>query len=324
MKVLFVSSGKEDGSPGPIVKAQAASIQEMGIFASHFTVKRKGFYGYLLAFRQLSSLLKREKFDIIHAHYGLTGVISLLARSKEKLVVSFMGDDIVGSRKQDGSITKFSLIVARINKWLASRFYDFSIVKSPEMSNKLRISYSMVIPNGVNTGIFNHVDREVARRKLNIPLNSKVTLFLSNPARSEKNYPLACNAVQLLKDMDVNLLTVTDKMHGELADYYNAADVLLLSSFHEGSPNVIKEAMACNCPIVSTNVGDVEWVFGNTEGCYLASFDPVDFAEKLKLALTFAHEKGRTQGRERIIELGLDSANIAWRIIQVYKKVLEE
>jgi teichuronic acid biosynthesis glycosyltransferase TuaC len=108
----------------------------------------------------------------------------------------------------------------------------------------------------------------------------------------------------------------------ELKYFYSAADLLLLTSFHEGSPNVIKEAMACNCPIVSTNVGDVPEVIGKTEGCFLASFDPIDVAEKMRFALEFAQTKGRTNGRQRIIELGLDSETVSAKIIEVYNKVL--
>src|SRR5690606_30979119 len=96
----------------------------------------------------------------------------------------------------------------------------------------------------------------------------------------------------------------------------------VLTSFMEGSPNVVKEAMACNCPIVATDVGDVKWVLGETEGCYIASFDPSDFAEKIKSALAFARQKGRTNGGQRITELGLDSETIAQRVLHVYKQVI--
>ena len=104
--------------------------------------------------------------------------------------------------------------------------------------------------------------------------------------------------------------------------YYNAADLLLLTSKHEGSPNIIKEAMACNCPVVSTDVGDVRWVIGNTKGCYITSSNPVGVAQKVMLALEFSEKNSRTKGRERIMELGLDSDTIAAKIIAVYKKVL--
>src|SRR4030042_4531165 len=102
--------------------------------------------------------------------------------------------------------------------------------------------------------------------------------------------------------------------------YLNAADVLLLTSFHEGSPNVIKEAMACNCPVVSTDVGDVRWVVGNTSGYYISSFDPGELAEKIKLAIVFREKHRQTNGRDRISELGLDSETVAKKIIDVYKK----
>ena len=102
----------------------------------------------------------------------------------------------------------------------------------------------------------------------------------------------------------------------------NASDCVLLTSFSEGSPQFIKEAMACNCPIVTTNIGDVNWVLGNTDGCYLTSFKPEDVAEKIILAIEFRETHGHTRGRERIIELGLDSETIAGKIISVYNEVL--
>ena len=101
--------------------------------------------------------------------------------------------------------------------------------------------------------------------------------------------------------------------------YLNAADVLLLTSKWEGSPNILKEAMACNCPIVSTDVGDVKWLLGDLEGHYLSSFDAVDFSKKIKQAFIFGK---RTCGRKRIYELGLDSENIADRIITIYNMVI--
>jgi teichuronic acid biosynthesis glycosyltransferase TuaC len=92
-----------------------------------------------------------------------------------------------------------------------------------------------------------------------------------------------------------------------------------LTSLHEGSPNIIKEAMACNCPIVSTDVGDVRDVVSGTEGCYVTTYDPEDIAEKLKSALQF---NKRTAGREKIQHL--DSNIIAHKIISIYKTILTD
>lgn len=102
----------------------------------------------------------------------------------------------------------------------------------------------------------------------------------------------------------------------------NASDVVVLTSLWEGSPNVIKEAMACNRPIICTNVGDVSLVFGNTLGCYLISFDPKDVVSKLTMALSFSEKHDKTNGRRRIFELGLDSKTVANRIINIYQSIL--
>jgi teichuronic acid biosynthesis glycosyltransferase TuaC len=85
---------------------------------------------------------------------------------------------------------------------------------------------------------------------------------------------------------------------------------------HEGSPNVIKEAMACNCPIVSTDVGDVKEVIGETEGCFISSFEAKDIATKLQLAINF----GRTKGRQNISKL--ESHKIAKEIEKIYQQTV--
>jgi len=101
----------------------------------------------------------------------------------------------------------------------------------------------------------------------------------------------------------------------------NAADLLLSTSLWEGSPNIIKEAMACNCPIVSTDVGDVKWLLDGVEGCFITTNDPNDIANKIRKALDI---KGKTKGREKLISLGLDSKNIAKKIVSVYEEVMRE
>ena len=83
---------------------------------------------------------------------------------------------------------------------------------------------------------------------------------------------------------------------------------------------MVKEAMACGTPIVSVDVGDVKEVIGETAGCYIAERNADDIAEKIKMALAF---RGKTEGRQRIVELGLDNNQIAKRIIDIYKQCLK-
>lgn len=323
MKVLFVSSSNNKNGIGPIVKMQGDSLNSQGILIDYFGINRGGFRGYLKARNLLVGNLRGNNFDIIHAHYGLSAIVALLARKKEKLIVSFMGDDIVGSNRSDGSIKKTSLLIAWLNILFSKWFYSHSIVKSEQMLNKMNHNKVSLIPNGVNTDVFYPGDKTLARKKLALDPELKLVIFVSDPSREEKNYLLADKAVKLLNDPKTLLVPVFNCDHENLPDYYNAADVLIMTSFHEGSPNVIKEAMACNCPIVSTDVGDVRLVFGDTKGCFISSLDPADFSEKIKLAIDFSKRDGQTKGRERIIELGLDSETIAKRIIDIYEKVLK-
>jgi len=322
LKVLFVSSANFNGSPSPIVSSQGKSLQNVGIEIEHFAIRRKGFIGYILESFRLRNFLRISDYDILHAHYGISALGTLLARREEKLVVSFMGDDLIGSNSKDGRVTNRSILLAKFNSFIARWFYDYSIVKSKEMFLFLRPFKASIIPNGVDISIFKPVNKSKARDVLGLGSVEQIVIFVSDISRSEKNYKLAYEAVKLVANQKIKLIPVSDVSQNRLPNYYNAADVLLLTSYHEGSPNVIKEAMACNCPIVSTDVGDVKWVLGDTEGCYIASLDPEDYAEKIKLALEFSSKKGRTNGCNRIIKLGLDSETIAQKIIEVYRKVL--
>ena len=142
---------------------------------------------------------------------------------------------------------------------------------------------------------------------------------MADPARYEKNYELALAAFQVLQENfrdAIELKVVYGIEHQQVLYYLNAADVVLLTSRWEGSPNVIKESMACNVPIVSTRVGDVAEIIQNTSGCFLADSLSEDLAEKLKSAFAF---DGRTNGRNNITHL--DSKLIAKNIISIYDSV---
>lgn len=305
MKVFFVSSGKS-GSVGEVVKNQGESLVKAGIDVDYFVIK-PGFSGYVKAIPKIRKAYKNGNYDLAHAHYSLSAFAASMAGSFP-LVVSLMGSDAY--------ISWFFRIVARLfykQRWGAT------IVKTRKMKEILKMDAALIIPNGVDTNRFKPFSKESARNHLGYPMNKKLIVFISVPNRPEKNLSLARQAVKELKDDNIELMHVYNVSNFEIPYYLNAADSLLLTSKWEGSVNVIKEAMACNCPIVATDVGDIRWVLGNTEGCYISSFDPADVADKIKIALAFGK---RTEGRKRIMELGLDSETGAEKIIDVYKRVL--
>ncbi len=306
MKVLFVCSGNPEFGISPIVRNQGESLRNNGVELDYFTIKGKGFKGYLKNVLMLKSFLKSNKYDIIHAHYSLSAIVASLAGAKP-LIVSLMGSDI-----------QARLFWRLIIKLLSKTHWKAIIVKSERMRKQIGISDALVIPNGVDFEKFKPIKKNIAKRKIKFN-EKKHIIFVSNPERYEKNFQLSKTAYNLFDIKNAELNIVHDVDHDLMPYYYSGADVLVVTSLWEGSPNVIKEAMACNCPIVSTDVGDVKEVIGNTEGCYITSLDPKDVAEKIKMVLAFGK---MTNGRERIIKLGLDSDEIAKKIIDVYKEVL--
>lgn len=320
MKVLFVSSGNSKWGISPIVKNQGDSLINKGLNIDFFTIKGKGVIGYLKHIRSLSKKLKTKNYDIIHAHYGLTGIVSYFAKRKEKLIISFMGADILYKEDRNRRKNLKAIWLTKLNKYLAKKSYDFIIIKSDEMASKLNnIELKAVLPNGVNFNTFFPIDMTLARAQLNLNKNDKIVLFASDPERREKNYGLIKQSIEIINDPLVKVICAYNKSQRELNLYYNAADVLVLSSHFEGSPNVIKEAMACNCPVVSTDVGDVRTIIGNTRGCYIAQSNPKDFASKIKMAICSGQ---RTDGRKNVSHM--KSELIAERLIAIYKRLLTD
>lgn len=289
-----------------------------------YPISGKSFFSYISNRRRLRKLVNEHKIDIVHAHYSLSGLTAILAFSGKPVVLSLMGSDILGEHITQKKITFKSKIVVLITRFV-QHFVGAIIVKSDNIYDRVsRKSITSIIPNGVDLDVFKQTDKLRARKLLGIPPDKKIILFLANPESKWKNFRLAEEAVQLLNVTGVALLTPYPVPHDEVPLYLNAADVFISTSFMEGSSNVIKEAMACNCPLVVTDVGDASLVLGDTPGCYITGFQPDEVAAKLLMAIRFAEEKNRTFGRDRIIHLGLDAGSVAKKIIEVYDGLLQK
>ena len=307
MKVLFVCSGNKNDGPSDVVKNQYESLVNIGIQVDIYTILGKGVLGYLKNIRPLRNKLKKENYDLIHAHYSLSGIIASLAEAKP-LIVSLMGSDA----HIKGLLKKITLKFQK--KW------DVTILKSKDMQEHLQLESFNILPNGVDTKRFCPIPKNDARNQLNLDLENKLLVFIANPNREEKNFKLAQDAMNLIKTKNVKLIPVYNTPNEKIPLYLNAADMLVVSSKYEGSVNVVKEAMACNTPIVSTNVGDVQKNISGLQSCLISENNPVDFAAKIDEVLLLEH---RSNGRDRIFELKLDSVSVANKLKEIYKNSSE-
>lgn len=332
MKILFISSGNaRHVDVSPFITAQGKSLINLGHHVDFYPLRGKGLFGYLKNVAPLREVIGKKGYDVLHAHYSLSGIIAYFAGKQAKrytgqsrgatkpapgpkIVVSLLGSDINGKGYRRFMLRRLSYM------------WDAIIVKSQEMKTKLGLENVDLIPNGVDLDAFIELNSASCRADLHLKQEKKYILFAADPQRQVKNFPLAQAAhAHLIADSPdftpdkCELVTLGATRHELIPKYINACDVLLLTSLWEGSPNIIKEAMACNCPIVSTKVGDVEWLFGDLEGCYLAEADPTDVAQKLHEAL---EHQTKTAGRDRIFELGLDSGSVATRLVELYETVV--
>jgi teichuronic acid biosynthesis glycosyltransferase TuaC len=307
IKILFVRSGNK--GQHPITQNQGQSLVDAGCVVTYFDVVGKGLFGYLSNIPRLRKQIKSDSPDVIHGHYSLCGFLSSLAFSGVPVVVSLMGSDVITSNH-------YYRILLRI---FGRLFWKKVIVKSDEMYHRLGIDEAMIVPNGVTKKDFFFIDKSTARKKLGWPENDLIALFASDPKRKEKNYDLFRRALLLLKEqgMDIQEKHLFNLSKSEMMLYYNAANVLVLTSFHEGSPNVIKEAMFCHCPFVSVPAGDVAHWTKLTEGNVLVDYNDQQLANAIKSVTTMDYKVVNTQAIE-----DLDSELIAGKLKSMYIRLL--
>ncbi|MBT7995296.1 MAG: glycosyltransferase family 4 protein [Bacteroidetes bacterium] len=316
MKVLFVSSGNSKTGMISFVKSQGESLLQNNISLEYFSIIGKGFSGYFKNARILKKHLKQNHYNIIHAHYALSAWVALFASRKIPIVVSYMGSDTYGSYNKNGKL-KWKSLLNIMNAFLLQPFVNKIIVKSQNLSKYVLFKSKMhIVPNGVNLSKFSTLNSASSLKERK---SEKNILFLANTINSRKNFRLLKEAMILINNPNYKVISPYPLDHNQVQEFYNNADVFVLTSFNEGSPNVIKEAMACNCPIVATDVGDIRWLFGETEGCFITSFKPEDVAVKIQDAINFGT---RTKGRERLIHIGLDSDSVAKKLINIYKSCI--
>lgn len=272
--------------------------------ALYYAYRAADFYPHIL------KTAMRNEYDIVHLNSGMIAPLGLL-QPERPLVLTLWGDDLLGDRLggYQPAITKF-----------CAKRCDRIIVRSEEMREALPCD-AEVIPSGIDMKKFRPVDRTKARETIGWETDSRHVLFPYPKKQDKKRYPVAKRIVERVNsqfDDRVTLQVVKNVPHEKMYLYYNAADALLLPSLREGSPNTVKEAMACNVPVISTDVGDVATRLGPVENSYVCSSD-----DALEDALVSVLETGdRSDGRGYVEELSLE--RMGERLISIYESVLEE
>lgn len=312
MRVLFVSSGRQ-GKVNPIIQNQGESLLRAGVEVDFFMVSGRGWRSYVKAINPLRKRIKEGHYDVIHAHYSWTAYLASIASSglQVPMVVSLMGNDILDYWWYPG----LARMVAKLKPWKEV------IVKSQEMKLRVGISCAIVVPNGVNLERFGEKPKVECQEQLGWDTKKKHVLFPARKEDSRKNWPLAEGAVKILpENIEIELHQMNGVPNDKTPIMYNAADVVVLPSFYEGSANALKEAMACNVPLVTTDMGDCRERIEGVEGCYVAkTYEVEEFAELLGRALAFG---GKIKGRERLLEDGIADFQIAERLVKIYESVI--
>jgi len=262
---------------------------------------------YLRAAVEVSRRTRHRSYDVVHVHYGVTG-LSALWRNSIPLVVSLHGSDAL--------VGWYEPLISRFVCSLAGA----TIVASKKIAERIP---GEVIPCGVDLAAFEPKSKVEARQRLNLELRRKYVLFPFNPARSIKRFDMAGAAVAKLaaEGVDIELLIVSNVPNAEMPWYYSAADAMILCSDSEGSSTALKEALACNLPVVGTNVGDVTEITEGIAGVEIVEQTPGALAGGLKRVLYPAADfvfNGRG-AMERYSQ-----QKTAEAILRVYRRVIEQ
>ncbi len=270
---------------------------------------------------------KIKSNSIIHAQYGtVTALISVLAKKGNPLIISFCGDDILGSARNTFRWQIRGLLGKKLSIF-SCFFAKIIIAKSKNIANSIPKRFHNkvhIIPNGVERDVFYPTDKNEAQKQLGWDSEWKYVLF--NPSRGNntfiKNLPLAIEVIENLKEKGykIKLVQIKNKTSTEINVMMNASDSLLVTSYREGSPNIVKEAMACDLPVVSVKCGDVKERLKKVKNSYVTS--SYDSGEIEKFLEQILKDEVRSNGSKVLEEDGLYADQVKTRIMSLYNDII--
>jgi len=329
LRVLVVTNmypTPEERAGGVVVEQQVQSLRELGLDVEvlHFDRRSHGRRVYWRLGRALRRALEQGQPALVHVTYG--GVLAFLATRAVRdrpVVVYFRGSDLLGS-SADALLRRSTIQLGVLASRRAALRAAGAIVDSENLRAALPPGAARgnvwVVPSGIDLERFAPLDRDECRVRLGWVDGRRHILFPAPASRPEKRYQLAEAAVARLRGTgcEVDLHELDGVVHDEVPTWINASDAVLLTSTHEGSPNVVKEALACNVPVVAVDVGDVRQRLARVEGCFVAAPTAAELAAKLSLVLSAS---GRVDGRSTLTSISLERT--AERLREIYQTVLE-
>jgi teichuronic acid biosynthesis glycosyltransferase TuaC len=301
----------------PFIVRQVNFLRRAGVQVEVFHFRGgKNPINYYRAWKKARCEMERGEYDLIHAQWGQSGILAL--PKLYPLIVTFRGDDLEGIVGQSGRKNFLGLVLKTMSR-LVALTADQVILVSERLARSLPRKDYQIIPSGIDLNLFRLIPQAEARKRLNLDPDRRYILFAGSVTNPRKRYALAKQSVEMLdKNLNVELLIAANIAHEQMPEYMNASDVLLLTSVHEGSPNVVKEALACNLPVVSTDVGDVRQRIASIPGCMLVDDNrPETIAAALQQVLS---QDQRSNSRPGILEL--DEVLLTEKVIGVYRKAL--
>ena len=318
MKVLFVTNMypvKDFIYFGIHVKEQIEAIKSNNGIDNevYFINGRENKLNYFKSIWNIRKMVNNNKFDAIHVHYGISGLFLLFFKPKVPVIMTLHSGELFQKKGFINHLLQKKLtltLLKRVNK---------IIVLNDEMISLLHLWNNKLIklPCGTDLNYFN-------KKIVDAEPNKIIIGFPGNRERKEKNYQLFKKIIdQINATQKISVIEFHNLTREEVVTNLNKIDILVMTSLVEGSPQIIKEAMACNKPIVATAVGDVQDLLKDVTNCFvIKSFEPADFLYSINKILEIPIEERKTNGREKLLKMQLDSKSVSKKVYEIYKELV--
>jgi len=323
LRVLMVTS--EYPAPGYLgggafVVRQIQALRDAGVEVDVLDfISRANPLNHFRAWQRLRKMMAEKQYDLIHAQFAISLLISRM-QFKLPVVATYHGDEAYGIIRPDGTYSNKGHVLVLISQ-VMSFFVDELIIVSQAMGKRLLRKDYHIVPSGIDLDVFKPMPRDEARARLGWPTDRRIVLFaVLRVDEPRKRYHLAKAAVELAaQTLPVELRLASGIGPDEMPIYMNASDALVLTSLHEGSPTVVKEALACNLPVVTVNIGDVEERLEKVTNSVIVDPTPEAVARGIE---QMVKEPVRSNGRETV--QGLSEAVLAQKVIGIYRQAISK